>query len=544
MTKTYRDLFKWGDPDIEEEIDDDLEEILKDRINFTRRTLSDLPGIEEISEPITSDLDEEILTKFINTVGKENIATAQAELLDHSTGASYTDVLKIRQREFDSYPSAIVYPRDEQDIVKIIQICREYDICIIPTGGRSSVTEGISYPRTGIALDLTRHLNKIIEINENDSSVTVEPGIMGPDLEKTLNNYRSDKIPQGYTCGHFPQSFEYSTVGGWVVTRGAGQESTGYGKIEDMMLGLRMVTPNGVIEIPAYPARATGPDLMQMIVGSEGAFGIVTEVTMKIRQVPPSTRYASFLFKSWKEGIAAVRQVMQGRTGKPYIFRLSDPEESDIYLEMADLASWKEWILDKLGYKKGKRVLLMCSTAGTKRYAKSVMKDIKSIVSDHHGQYIGTSAVHEWLEDRFHTPYLRSALMDQDVIIDTLETSATWDKLPIIWQNVRSTIKDRPHTIVMVHLSHMYENGSNLYFIFMSQAHNKDQINDYKQFQNSIINSIIDAGGTLSHHHGIGRLFVPWMEEQIGTIGMELLQVIKQWLDPDNLMNPGVLGLE
>ena len=543
MVRHYRDLFTWGDRSKSQSLEEPLLLELHQRIGYDHQSLTEKPGMEPISADLTTNLSEQVLSDLQAIVGQENISIAAEDLLSYSYGSSYVDYLKLRHHITEEHPDAVVSPRSEEDIVKILDLCSEKEIAVVPLGGRSSVTHGIAYPDGGIALDLTRHLKSVKTINEIDNTVTVEAGIYGPDLEEQLKSYRSDTLTQGFTIGHFPQSFEYSTVGGWVVTRGAGQESTGYGKIEDMVLGIRMVTPTGVLELPTYPAKALGPDLIQVVVGSEGTLGVVTQVTLKIRPRQAANRYAAFLVKSWEDGIRASRQVMQGRSGKPFVFRLSDPEETAISLSVAGFGGWKDWLMTKLGYLPGKRVLLLVSTSGTSSYAKTVMGHIKKTVKRNSGIYVGSSPVQTWFEDRFETPYLRDSLMDHDIIIDTLETATTWKKMSHVWERVRQVIKAHGKIICMTHISHMYENGGNLYFIFMTKAPPTDQIQEYQQFQHQIISAIHEAGGSLSHHHGIGRLYCPWLADELGNTAMRVLQTIKNELDPKNIMNPGVLRL-
>jgi len=545
MVHHYRDLFTWGDHKKSEPLEEPLLTELKERIEYEHQELDEQPGMHPIAVDLPSKLADKIITQLEAIVDQENVSTESEDLLRNSFGSSYVDYLKLRQQQIDTHPDAVVAPRTEKEIEEILTLCLQEEIAVVPLGGKSSVTQGIAYPNGGIALDLTKHLHSIHEINEVDNTVTVEAGIYGPDLEQQLQTYHSDNFPRGFTIGHFPQSFEYSTVGGWVVTRGAGQESTGYGKIEDMVLGIRMITPTGVLELPTYPAKALGPDLIQVVVGSEGTLGIVTQVVLKIRPRQESNRYGAFLIKSWEDGIAAVRQVMQGRSGKPFVFRLSDPEETAISLAVAGFGGLKDWVLTKLGYLPGKRVLLLVSTSGSAAYAKVVMQQIRKAVKANNGMYVGSSPVKTWFEDRFETPYLRDSLMDHDIIIDTLETATTWNKMLDVWQQVRAVIKARGKIICMTHISHMYENGGNLYFIFMTKAPTADQVQQYQNFQNQIIDAIHQAGGSLSHHHGIGRLYGPRLEDEVGTVAMRVLRAIKAELDPKHIMNPGgTLGLD
>ena len=400
-------------------------------------------------------------------------------------------------------PDAVVYPRSEADVVKIVKLCSDKKIAVTPFGGHSSVTRGVEAPKGGVSLDLTRHMDRVLRVSEENSSVTVQPGMFGPALEKHLNSFGT-----GYTCGHFPQSFEHSTVGGWVVTRGAGQASTGYGKIEDMVLSMRVVTPRGVIVTKDYPAAAIGPDIDQIIIGSEGAFGVVTEVTMKIRAWrPDNTVYASFLYKDFESAVKAMRVSMQGEFGKPHLFRISDPEETDVAFAMKGMnGSAADRVLRLLGYKPLKRCLMFVAVEGDADYAKLVAAKIKSVAKKHGGLSLGAGPTQKWLEQRYSSAYLRDPLMDLGLMTDTLETAVSWENLMQVWSATRAYLKARPNTVCMVHISHVYENGANLYFTFLSPIRKGKDIEDFTRYHRGLIDTIHASGGSLSHHHGVGRM--------------------------------------
>jgi len=332
MYGNYRHIFKWGDPSHEEQLKDHVVHFAKEHFGMTDADFANkhLPGFDTITLKKRPRLSKASLGALKKIVGAENVSTEDFERAYHSAGKFYLELLKLRLGVIDNPPDAVVYPRDEKDVIAIVRLCNAKRIPITPFGGHSSVTRGVEPVKGGISLDLTRHMNAVIRVNEINSTVTVQPGMFGPALEEFLNRYKA-----GYTCGHFPQSFEFSTVGGWAVTRGAGQASTGYGKIEDMVLSMRTVTPAGIIETKDYPAAAIGPDIDQIIIGSEGAYGVVTEITMKIRTYrPQNTSHTSFVFKDFKSAVTAMRTVMQAEFGKPHLFRISDPEETEMAFRM------------------------------------------------------------------------------------------------------------------------------------------------------------------------------------------------------------------
>ena len=451
-------------------------------------------------------------------------------------------MLKLRKGQIPTPPDAVIYPRTEEDIVKILEICNENKIAITPFGGHSSVTRGVETPNGGISLDLTKHLNKVLEVNQINSTVTVQTGMYGPALEEYLNNY-GDK----YSCGHFPQSFEYSTVGGWVAAKGAGQASTGYGKIEHIVLSMKVVTPSGIIHTKTYPASAQGWDIHQTFFGSEGTLGVIVEVTMKIRKYrPENTRYASFIFRNFGSAVDAMRKVMQNGIGVPHLFRISDPEETEIAFKTKNFDNtFEDKFLSALKYKAGSRCLMFVAVEGDTAYTKQVISSIKKIAKKNKAFYLGPKPTKKWLEQRYSSAYLRDPLMDLGIMTDTLETAVMWDNLIPLWNAVRKYLKSRKDTVAMVHISHVYENGANLYFTFLSPMKKGEEIEEYQKYHKGIIETIQANYGSLSHHHGVGRTLAPWMKEELGRESLALMQAVKNQLDPNGIMNPGnTLGLK
>lgn len=541
--KTYRDIFKWGDKR-ETQIDDGIKKVIKEKLGFNNSDfqVQYLLGDKEVSLNKKCSINQDLIFKLTDIVGKENINTDDFSRASHSYGKYYTDLLKLRKGDIPTPPDVVIFPKTDDDIIKILEICNRNKIAVTPFGGHSSVTRGVETPNGGISMDLTKHLNKILEVNETNLTTTVQTGIYGPTFEDYLNQF-GDK----YTCGHFPQSFEYSTVGGWIAAKGAGQASTGYGKIEHMVLSMKIVSPNGIITTKTYPASAQGWDLNQIFFGSEGTLGVITEVTMKIHKFrPKQTKYASFIFKNFESSVEAMRTVMQSGIGVPHLFRISDPEETEIAFQTKDFDNTiADKFLNRLGYKSGKRCLMFVAVEGNRSYTDQVILAIKRITKKHSAFGLGAKPTKKWLEQRYSSAYLRDPLMDLGIMTDTLETAVMWDNLIPLWNSVRSYLKSREKTVVMVHISHVYENGANLYFTFLSPMKKGDEINEYTKFHKGIIEIIQEYKGSLSHHHGVGRTLAPWIEKELGKESIKLMQAIKDHLDPNGIMNPGnTLGLK
>ncbi|HOO55322.1 MAG TPA: FAD-binding oxidoreductase [bacterium] len=546
--RSYRSILKWGDPKEFKHPKPELLDFMKEVFGLTDNDLSKTykPGLEKVVLNIGCRIPGHKIVELKNIVGEDNVSIDDYDRAKHAYGKMFLDALKLRLNEVPNPPDVVVYPRNEEDVKSVVRYCDDNGIVIVPAGAMSSVTRAIEFPGGGVCLDLTRHMNKVIEINELDSSVTVQPGIFGPAFEEILNNYKTESAPDGYTCGHFPQSFEFSTVGGWIAARGAGQQSTGYGKIENIVLGMKVMTPSGPVNIEPYPAKATGPDIGQLMIGSEGIYGVITEATLKLRRFgPDNRRYFSYMFKTWQDAVDTCREIMQGEFGTPSVLRISDPEETMIGLKLYGLdGTAVDKIISAMGYKPMKRCLMLGSTEGDADAGELIKSKVKNIAKKNGGFAMGGIPVKSWWKNRYKDPYMREDLMDLNIMTDTLETSVRWSNLMEVWENVRKVVKSRPNTACTVHASHFYENGANLYFIFLSKMEKGNEVEDYKEYHTSIVSAIRNSGGTLSHHHCVGRMLAPWMLNQVGAVGIDIIEAVKKQVDPNNIMNPGgTLGI-
>jgi alkyldihydroxyacetonephosphate synthase len=439
----------------------------------------------------------------------------------------------------------VLHPRDSDDVKQIVGFCNEERIPIHLYGGGSSVTLGLAPVRGGVTLVMGTHMNRALDFNETDQTITVEAGMMGPDLERILNDAVSFfKSKRNYTCGHFPQSFEYSSVGGWIVTLGSGQQSSYYGDIYDIVLSQEYVTPAGSFRTEDYPATATGPKLNDIMKGSEGTFGALVSAKLKcFRLNPGSTRRFAFMFPDWESIVGAAREISQGEFGFPSVMRISDPEETDVGLKLYGVDNpILERLLATRGYKRMERCLFIGRADGENRFAGNIKSKVRKICGKFGAMSLTGWPVKRWEHGRFRDPYMREDLNDYGIMIDTLEAGVRWSDINKLRQGVRDFVKKRPDTILMTHASHFYPQGTNLYFIFMAKM---DDPIEYKEFQSGIIDRIVENGGSLSHHHGVGKMLAPWMESHMGAFHMDLLRNLKNFFDPNNIMNPGgSLGLD
>lgn len=544
---SYRSILKWGDPKEFKHPNDRLYALMKKTFNMTDEDFKSRQnmGLEKVAYNKPISLSKEQIEAFKKIVGKENVKTDEYSRLQIAYGKTMMDLMRLREGIVENVPDLVLHPRSKEDIQQIVKYCNEEKIPVYIYGGGSSVTRGVECVKGGVSLDMRVHMNKVIKFNETNQTITVEAGMSGPKLEEVLNNApKLFNAKMAYTCGHFPQSFEYSAVGGWVVTRGAGQNSTYFGKIEDMVICQEYVTPIGTIKTDEYPAMATGPSIDEIMIGSEGAYGVLVSATLKIfRHMPENQRRFSYIFRNWDDAMNAAREIMQGQFGFPSVFRLSDPEETDVALKLYGVEGTA---IDKMmavkGYKPGERCMFLGFTDGEKDFTKVVKRKVHKICKKYGAMYTTGYVTKGWEKGRFKDPYMREDLQDYGIMTDTLECSVTWDTMKQVHEGVRKFCKSRPNTICMTHMSHVYPQGANLYFIFIAKI---NKIDEYLDYQYGILDNIQKYGAAMSHHHGIGKMTAPWLEDQIGKNQMDVFKALKKHFDPNNIMNPGgTLGLD
>ncbi len=545
---TYRSLLKWGDPAAFKHPNSGLVKLMMETFELTPGDLAQ--PLDLALDPVTVErpvnMEQRHLEAFTSICGSENISTNTYTRISRSYGSAMIDALRLRKHIIENIPDLVVCPRSAEEIQQIVEYSNQHHIPVHVYGAGSNVTRGIEAVKGGVALDMSAHLNRLVSFNETDQTITVEAGMTGPQLEEILNHAPERLGAQRrYTCGHFPQSFEYSSVGGWVVTRGAGQNSTYYGKIEDIVISQRYATPRGEFKTCPHPRSANGPDFDQLMMGSEGAFGVLTEVTLRVfRWQPGNRRRFSYMFKNWDDAVAACREIMQCECGYPSVFRLSDPEETDVAMKLYHIEGTPaDTVLKLSGYHPMQKCLLLGMTDGEAGFSRNVNRQVRRICRRHGAFNISFAPVtSNWERSRFRDPYMREDLQDFGVLTDTLECAVTWSQMKQVHTSVRGFIKSRPNTICMTHLSHAYPQGGNLYFIFIAKI---ATIKEYLELQYGILSAIQQSGAAISHHHGVGKQTAPWLEGQIGSAQMDVIRALKVHFDPRNIMNPGgTLGLD
>ena len=477
-------------------------------------------------------------------VGDENVSDTAFDRVRYGHGKTLDENVALRAGRVGAVPDLVVHPRDKQDVAAIVAYCAEHGIPVVPYGAGSGVVLGNRAERGGIVLVMRTHMNKVLRINERNMTAVVQPGLLGPAFEEALNNApQRFGTSRAFTCGHFPQSFEMASVGGWITALGSGQASTYYGDAYNLVISQEYVTPVGEIRTKQYPASATGPKVNDILKGSEGTFGVLVEATLKIfRYTPENTQRFAFMLPNWEAAVEFSREVVQGEFGMPAVFRISDPEETErgLALKGFDAGLANKFLVSR-GFKPWQRCLCIGTAEGEKGFAKHVAAQAKRIARAHGGMSLTSLATKQWEHGRYSDAYIREDILDFGMIIDTLETSVTWENIYDVHAGVREFVKSRPGTVCMTHASHFYPQGTNLYFILVLKPEDEEE---FFRFREAVIDKILECGGSTSHHHGTGNLFGPRLEQFLGSVEMDVLRALKRHFDPSGIMNPGnTLGL-
>lgn len=495
------------------------------------------PGaLEDLTFP-ASRMEDALSRKIAVIVGEDNLKTDDYERVFHAKGRSYNDLLSLRSGALDAVPDAVVYPASEEQVVALLKLCSQEGVAVIPFGGGSSVVGGVDAAAEGfkavVTLDLT-NMDQILEIDDTALVARIQPGVYGPALEKELQE-------KGYTLGHFPQSFEFSTLGGWIGHRGAGQQSNRYGKAEKWLVGARVATPQGLWETEAFPSSAAGPQLNAMVVGSEGVLGVITEATVRLHRVPEAKDYRGFLFMDWEAAVSAARELVQHEVPTAMI-RLSDPDESFFFQTLKTIGEDDPPTI--------RFCAMIVGIEGDADKVEGAVAKARAICEGKGGMHLGEEPGQKWFENRFGMPYLRDPMMNRGLGVDTLETATRWSNIVSLHEKVHAAItgalEEHPGQpgakgIVMAHISHCYRDGASLYFTFCFVRDPEQPAEQWQALKRAASDTILANGGTISHHHGVGIDHLPWMKEEKGATGMALLRQMKAELDPKGIMNPGKL---
>lgn len=522
----------WGTPEEKKALSPSIQKMLKKLLNASSENVRH-PAEEEIriSE---SRLPEADLTALRAIVGDEYVSTEPLQRLRRSRGKSYPDLMDMRSGKTLDAPDAVVAPASEEEVLDILRHCSEKKIAVVPFGGGTSVVGGVNPVRENftalLSVDLTR-FDKLEDVDDVSLEATLGAGLSGPHAEMLLEKH-------GLQLGHFPQSFPYACIGGYAATRSSGQSSAGYGRFDEMVRSFTIVTPQGIIKVGHNaPKSAAGPDLRGLFLGSEGTFGIITRVRLRVHRIPEVKRYEAFSFKDFEAGANAVRHVVQTGTG-PTVIRLSDEMESSVNLTSTD--SIGESDADQRG------CLCLTMYEGTDEHTRSRHEETRALLLSLGGQSLGEGPVRQWEKGRFGAPVLRDGLLDNGAVCETLETATDWSNVPRLKKAVTQAIGDHlaktgTPVLIMCHVSHVYEGGCSLYFTIIAGQDPKDPDTQWWNTKKAVCQAIVKNGGTISHHHAVGADHRDYLPEEIGETNISVLCAVKNHLDPAGILNPGKL---
>lgn len=504
----------------------------------------DPPRFEDLTVP-ASVAPKALLTALGKAVGADDARTDAMERVVHTYGKSLRDLVRIRSGALERAVDVVVYPDDEAELQKVVDIVVKAGGVLIPFGGGSNIASSLEpHPdetRPVVSVDMGR-MNRVLDVDEASGIARIQAGGLGPDLEAQL-------AERGWTLGHYPDSFTHSTLGGWVATRSSGMQSDKYGDIADIVRGIRVVRAGGVLALRPLPSTSSGPSLREMILGSEGRLGIISEVSAQVHRVPAKRIIHAYFFKTFDDGLAAMEEIAAS-DAQPSITRVSDGRETGFSLATSKESKGVSKVvqdalfsfLEGRGWQEGEVALSFIGFEGTPDHVKRTKSIVDGIVRRHHGLGVGTGPGVLYDQKKFDTPYLRDFLLDRGTAGDVSETAAPWSRLREVHANAYAAAQRAFDELgrtgwIMSHLSHSYHSGACLYFTF-AFVFGDDPIAEYDLVKRAIQQSFVDSGATISHHHGVGLEHAPWLSEDVSAEGVKIMSGLFAAADPGSNFNP------
>ena len=528
----------WGNININKKVSSHGAKLIKSHIGKTRKLFS-------VS-----------LQQVLKTVPKSRLPAAMIELdtvsvdnevrLRHARGQSFPDWIAMHGGDFEVFPDGVAFPESTADVETLLKLASEYDLIVIPFGGGTSVAGHIN-PQKGSRPVLTIAMSKmdqLINLDFESQIATFGAGTQGPAVEAQLDAH-------GYRLGHYPQSWELSTLGGWIAARSSGQQSLGYGRIEQMFAGGTLVTPQGVLNIADIPASSAGPDLREMMMGTEGRAGIFTEVKMRVQPQPEQELFKVAFLPNWEAGKEVLRQAVQ-KNVRLSMLRLSNAVETDAHLHLGTTPSQFLAISTYLKARglDSQKVMLTYGVSGDKAQNKLALSQFNKLLKQQ-GSVTGkiTDIMGSvWAHGRFKFPYLRGTLWEKGIMVDTFETATNWnnidEQMVQMQQAVQTSLVDEGEEVMaFTHISHVYKQGASLYttYFFRAAKDHATTLSRWQKIKHAASLSLANGTATISHQHGVGRDHAPYLAAEKGKLGIQVTKDMLKSLDPEQRMNPGVL---
>jgi alkyldihydroxyacetonephosphate synthase len=538
----------WGDPGVRFTHEDKPE-----LAPFLREALGiDVTGAGEAAPPLerlrvpAPNLPPALLAALERAA---DVSTEPEDRVVHGRGKSLRDLVRQRRGELGRLPDAVVRPADEAAVEAVVRAVLEADAVLIPFGGGTSISGSLEAPgdepRPVVSVDLSR-LSRVLDVDPVARLARVQAGALGPDLERQLGE-------RGWTLGHFPDSFTHSTLGGWIATRSSGMQSDRYGDIAELTRAVRVVTPAGVLATRPVPATSTGPSVREMVLGSEGRLGVITEATVHVQRLPAERVILGYLFPDWERALAAMRDIAASEA-RPSVTRVSDAYETRFSfatrkdptpLDRLKSLALRTYLARRRGFDVGEMCLSFIGYEGPQHHVAAQRKLTGRIVSRHGGLCIGASPGELYDQKKFDTPYIRDFLLDRGTLADVSETAAPWSALRPLYDAVMAAARGEFDALgvrgyIMCHLSHSYHAGACLYFTFAFEPRaGGDPLDQYGRVKSAIQQAFVDNGATLSHHHAVGTEHAEWLEQDISAPGAAMLRALFDGVDPGRNLNPG-----
>jgi alkyldihydroxyacetonephosphate synthase len=551
---THMKWWGWGDEDVTFTHGDKpaLAPFVRERIGVDLDGAGVPPvNAEELNLP-GARVPPDLRDALVRAVGAGFVTDDDTERVVHAYGKSLRDLVRIRRGDLGRPPDVVVYPADEQEVVHVLEATLAADAVLIPFGGGSNIAGSIEpardEPRPVISIDLGR-MDKVLEVDPVSRLARIEAGALGPRIEEQLE-------ARGWTLGHFPDSFAHSSLGGWIATRSSGMQSDRYGDIADITRALRVATPHGILHTRPVPATSTGPSVREMILGSEGRLGIITEATVHVHRVPERRSILGYLFPDWPTGLAAMQAIAES-DAEPIVTRISDANETAFSFatrkqgtRISGLISsgMQRYLRTIKRYDLADVCLAFIGSEGSPSHVRATKRHIGRIVRAHRGICIGAGPGELYDQKKFDTPYIRDLLLDHGGVADVSETAATWSGLLSMWELVRGKAEESFETIgvqgwIMCHLSHSYHSGACLYFTFAFRPTDatagRGALEQYDVVKGAIQDAFLAAGGTVSHHHAVGTEHARWLGDDLSAPGVEMIESLLRGTDPGRNLNPG-----
>ena len=523
----------WGDADRRLDLPSGAVDALREELGIQAEDATEPVSLEQVRLPEARPIPE-----AVRSAAGEILEGAE-DRLRRSTGRSYPDLIRLRTGRLEWAPDAILRPPDAGAVGAILAACAANGVAVVPYGGGTSVVGGLDAVGDGhdgvVSLDLARL--RSVDLDVKSLTATLGPGLSGPDAEAALG-------ARGATLGHFPQSFEQGTIGGFAATRSAGQASSGYGRFDEVVTAVELTAPSGRLRTRRIPHTAAGPALRELVLGSEGTLGAITEVSCRVRPAPRERHYEGWMAEDFDAGREIVRDLAQ-RHEAPDVLRLSDEEETRVSLNLAGNEGMQKRALDtylSLRRRQG-GCLMICGWEGEAASVRRRRSLAQTQLRLGGAVPLGGAAGRVWDRNRYNGPYLRDELMNLGVMVETLETAHTWSRLDELYRAVSAALRGAlgERSIVMCHVSHAYPDGASLYFTFFARARRGEELEQWRAAKTAACDAIVATEGTITHHHAVGRDHAPYMRAEVGELGLDALRAVKERLDPAGIMNPGKL---